>query len=68
VPPGLVNVTIDATNGQLANEWCPITQREWFRSGREPTEVCQDHRETFDLQLEEIARKVERTLRRVFRF
>jgi penicillin-binding protein 1A len=68
VPAGLVSVTIDATNGELANEWCPITQREWFRTGAEPTQVCQDHRETFDLQLEEIARKVERTLRRVFRF
>ena len=68
VPAGLVSVTIDATNGQLANEWCPITQREWFRTGSEPTQVCQDHHETFDLQLEEIARKVERTLRRVLRF
>ena len=68
VPAGLVSVTIDATNGQLANEWCPVTQREWFRTGSEPTQVCQDHHETFDLQLEEIARKVERTLRRVFRF
>ena len=68
VPAGLVSVTIDATNGELANEWCPVTQREWFRTGAEPTQVCQDHRETFDLQLEEIARKVERTLRRVFRF
>jgi penicillin-binding protein 1A len=68
VPAGLVSVTIDATNGELANEWCPITQREWFRTGTEPTQVCMDHRETFDLQLEEIARKVERTLRRVFRF
>jgi penicillin-binding protein 1A len=68
VPAGLVSVTIDATNGQLANEWCPVTQREWFRTGSEPTQVCQDHHETFDLQLEEIARKVERTLRRVLRF
>ena len=68
VPDGLVNVTIDPTNGLLANEWCPITQREWFRSGSEPTEQCRVHGESFDLQLEEIARRVERTLRRVLRF
>ena len=68
VPDGLVNVTIDPTNGYLANEWCPVTQREWFRSGAEPTEQCHVHGESFDMQLEEIARRVERTLRRVLRF
>jgi penicillin-binding protein 1A len=67
-PAGLVSVTIDATNGELAGEWCPVTQREWFRSGSEPTVQCHEHGEPFDLQLEEIARRVERTLRRVFRF
>ncbi len=67
-PAGLVSVTIDATNGQLAGEWCPITQREWFRSGAEPTELCREHGEPFDMQLEEIARRVQRTLRRVFHF
>ena len=36
-PAGLVRRTIDAFNGDLANEWCPTTQREWFRSGTEPT-------------------------------
>jgi hypothetical protein len=64
----MVNVTIDPTKGLLANEWCPVTQREWFRSGAEPTQQCRVHGESFDLQLEEIARRVERTLRRVLRF
>ena len=27
----------------LAGEWCPITQREWFKPGTEPTEVCDQH-------------------------
>jgi hypothetical protein len=34
----------------------------------EPTEQCHVHGESFDMQLEEIARRVERTLRRVLRF
>jgi 1A family penicillin-binding protein len=66
-PAGLVNVTIDATNGQLAGEWCPITQREWFRIGSEPTQQCDEHGEPFDARLEELGRRIERTLRRVFK-
>lgn len=67
VPAGLVSVTIDATNGRLAGEWCPITQREWFRAGSEPTDVCNEHGEPFDERLDDLRRQVERTLRRVFK-
>jgi membrane carboxypeptidase/penicillin-binding protein len=42
-PAGLVQRTIDAYNGKLANEFCPTTQREWFREGTEPTEPCDEH-------------------------
>ena len=39
---------IDAETGMLAGEWCPITQREWFKPGTEPTEVCNEHDELVD--------------------
>ncbi len=68
VPAGLISVSIDATNGLLANEWCPLTQREWFRIGAEPTEVCNDHFESFDNRVEDIARKVAQAFRHIFRF
>jgi len=42
-PPGMVSRVIDAENGLLANEWCPLTQREWFRAGTEPTAYCPEH-------------------------
>lgn len=42
-PPGLVSRVIDATNGELATQWCPITQREWFEAGTEPTQYCSEH-------------------------
>jgi 1A family penicillin-binding protein len=42
-PPGLVPVTIDARTGYLATEWCPITQREYFRPGTAPTTPCPVH-------------------------
>ncbi|MDF1503373.1 PBP1A family penicillin-binding protein [Roseisolibacter sp. H3M3-2] len=42
-PAGLVQRRIDAYNGQLAGEWCPVTRDEWFRAGTEPTERCAEH-------------------------
>jgi penicillin-binding protein 1A len=42
-PPGLKAVTIDARTGYLANEWCPILQKEYFRPGTEPTTPCPVH-------------------------
>ena len=30
-------------NGEIANEWCPVTQREWYRPGTEPTHICTEH-------------------------
>lgn len=68
-PAGMVSVMIDGTNGKLANEWCPVTQREWFRAGSEPTEQCTEHGEPFDEQinrrLEDLGRRIERGIRRV---
>ena len=42
-PPGLIMKVIDSYNGELANQYCPVTQREWFKSGTEPTRYCDDH-------------------------
>jgi hypothetical protein len=35
--------TIDAFNGELANEWCPTTQREWFKAGTGPCVLGQHY-------------------------
>ena len=57
-PPGMVSRTIDAFNGDLANEWCPVAQREWFRPGTEPTRICREHSAPFIDRLEEFGRKL----------
>lgn len=46
-PSGMVMRTIDAFNGELANEYCPVTQPEWFKSGSEPTTYCDEHQASF---------------------
>ena len=65
-PAGLVERTIDASNGELANEWCPETQREWFKAGTEPTSICRTHDAPFLDQLEEFGRKIGKALGRIF--
>ncbi|MBA2627751.1 MAG: PBP1A family penicillin-binding protein [Gemmatimonadales bacterium] len=64
-PPGLVTRTIDGTNGLIANEWCPVTQREWFKLGTEPTHMCREHNEPFEDRVEELGRKIGGAIRRV---
>jgi 1A family penicillin-binding protein len=64
-PPELTQRTIDALNGDLANEWCPETQREWFKSGTEPTGICRTHQAPFIDQLEELGRKIGKVLGRI---
>jgi penicillin-binding protein 1A len=66
-PRGMVSRTIDAFNGDLANEWCPVTQREWFRPGTEPTHMCREHEAPFMDRLEEFGRKVGRALRELLK-
>jgi 1A family penicillin-binding protein len=69
-PPGMVMRVIDAETGELAGEWCPTTQREWFKPGTEPTIQCREHEGSF--QLEEwtstLGSKISRALRKVLRF
>ncbi|HET9466583.1 MAG TPA: penicillin-binding transpeptidase domain-containing protein, partial [Gemmatimonadales bacterium] len=66
-PDDLVQRTIDALNGELANEWCPVTQREWFKTGTEPTSTCRTHDAPFIDQLEELGRKIGKAIGRILR-
>ncbi len=66
-PAGLVQETIDATNGEIANEWCPQTQQEWFKAGTEPTSSCGVHHAPLLDQLEELGRKIGKALGRILK-
>jgi hypothetical protein len=71
---------IDAHNGELANEWCPVTQEEWFRDGTEPVRRCDEHTEppfepewdffpdTTPSGIDEFGRKVGKVFKRIFKF
>jgi penicillin-binding protein 1A len=65
-PTELIERRIDAMNGDLANEWCPITQREWFKPGTEPIQLCQEHQAPLLDQLEELGRKLGKALEQIF--
>jgi 1A family penicillin-binding protein len=65
-PDELVERRIDAFNGDLANEWCPVTQQEWFKRGTEPTRICQEHEAPLMDRLEELGRKLGKALERIF--
>jgi hypothetical protein len=66
----------------LANQWCPIKKREYFKPGTEPTEVCNVHTEpVYDEQqtpddmgpqnpdpIQRGADGIGRILRKIFRF
>jgi hypothetical protein len=43
VPPGIAFAKIDATNGKLAGDSCPLVVRETFLAGTQP-EPCDEHR------------------------
>jgi 1A family penicillin-binding protein len=44
-PAGMTMRVIDPGTGMLANEWCPVKKREYFKPGTEPTETCNVHTE-----------------------
>jgi penicillin-binding protein 1A len=71
-PEGLVSREIDGETGELAGEWCPRRQVEWFKPGTEPTEYCTGHDEpTFDTWEprfnDNYIRRLSRALRRLLR-
>jgi penicillin-binding protein 1A len=69
-PPGMVPRVIDAETGMLAGDWCPITQREWFKPGTEPTEVCDEHYELPEAEpfVIGLGSKIGKALKKVFKF
>jgi penicillin-binding protein 2D len=42
-PKGTVGVYVDAHNGHLATEDCPVRRFTYFAAGTEPTEYCTEH-------------------------
>ena len=67
-PAGLVSRTIDSHNGQLANEFCPVAHREWFRIGTEPAQVCDEHHASFWDSIESLGDKVGDAVKRILGF
>jgi len=67
-PPGMVSRQIDAYTGELAGEWCPATQTEWFKPGMEPTEYCREHLEPEETWADDFGEKLSSTFKRIFRF
>ena len=81
-PAGMTMRVIDPTTGLIAGEYCPVRQRQWFKPGTEPTEICNGHYEeepaedaawpdTLDGIPEPVQKGVEgigKALRRIFRF
>jgi penicillin-binding protein 1A len=62
-PVELVSRTIDAYTGDIANEWCPTTQREWFKPGSEPVRICTRHDAPLIKRLERFGREVGEALK-----
>jgi penicillin-binding protein 1A len=69
-PAGMIPRIIDAETGMLAGDWCPITQREWFKPGTEPTEVCNEHYELPEAEpfVIGLGSKIGKALKKIFRF
>jgi 1A family penicillin-binding protein len=44
-PAGMTMAVVDPETGMLAGEWCPVRQRQYFKPGTEPREVCNVHTE-----------------------
>jgi 1A family penicillin-binding protein len=42
-PDGMVSEIIDPETGQLATQWCPSRQRDWFKPNTRPTSYCTLH-------------------------
>ncbi len=68
-PEGMVSRSIDPHTGYLAHEWCPGIQREWFKEGTEPIELCPVHHEPiYEWYEDSFGRRLGNAFRRIFRF
>jgi hypothetical protein len=63
----MVSRIIDADDGLLATEWCPLTRREWFRAGTEPTSYCAQHTGPPDIG-DSIGDRIVKLLKGIFKF
>jgi hypothetical protein len=66
----MVMRVIDAETGELAGEWCPTTQQEWFKPGTEPTIQCRQHEGGFEIEewTSNLGSRISRALKKVLRF
>ena len=75
-PPGMEARTIDAVTGELATEWCPTRQTEYFKPGTSPTEPCREHEGPPEMMdenhdrgwMNDITDRVSEALKKVFKF
>ncbi len=81
-PAGMTMRVIDPNTGLLANEWCPVKKREFFKPGTEPAQICHVHTEPYEEEVftpdmeegpvpEPIRKGVDgigKVLRKIFRF
>ena len=65
-PDGMVQVAIDAETGLLAGQFCPVTRVEWFRSGTEPDQECEEHAEGMFVFLEDVGRQIGKVFSDIF--
>jgi 1A family penicillin-binding protein len=42
-PSGMVAAIVDPESGELATEWCPRKERDWFKPGTSPVSHCELH-------------------------
>jgi hypothetical protein len=68
VPSGMVSRVIDSYNGELANEYCPVTNQEWFKAGTEPTSICQEHSGSFWDALGEMGGAIGKAFKKILGF
>jgi penicillin-binding protein 1A len=67
-PPGMVAAEIDVFTGELAGEWCPASQTEWFKPGTEPTQYCREHVEPEETWADDFGEKIASAFKKIFRF
>ncbi|MDQ3519593.1 MAG: PBP1A family penicillin-binding protein [Gemmatimonadota bacterium] len=66
-PAGMTLSVIDPETGELAGEWCPLSQKEWYKPGTEPTTYCRDHFEP-EIEDDEFSDRIADAFRKIFRY
>lgn len=66
-PAGMSPSVIDPETGELAGEWCPLSQKEWYKPGTEPTTYCRDHFEP-EIEDDEFSDRIADAFRKIFRY